>query len=81
MSIITQEMVVKIKDLLDFKDIRQTWGTEVEIQEGKYKGYRLETKTIIERVYEIDGVDDVGLPRFNVSHHTVIRVLPPKIEK
>jgi len=65
-------------ELVDFRELKEEWGSEYEITEGKYKGYRLSIKTIVERVYPLDEVDDVGLPKFKVSRHTVIRVLPPK---
>lgn len=64
--------------LVDFKELKETWGSEYEITEGEFKGFRIGIKTIVERVYPLDEVDDVGLPRFRVSHHTVIRILPPK---
>ncbi len=65
-------------NLVDFKELKETWGSEYEITEGEFKGYRLSVKTIVERIYPLDEEDDVGLPRFNVSHHTVVRVLPPE---
>lgn len=61
----------------DFKELKETWGSEYVITEGKFKGYRLSCKVIVERIYPLDEVDDVGLPRFKVSHHVAIRVLPP----
>ena len=66
-----------LRELVDFKEIRETWGSEYEILEGRYKGFRLSCKIIVERIYPLNDVDDVGLPRFDVSHHSVIRVLPP----
>ncbi len=65
-------------NLVDFKELKETWGSEYEITEGEFKGYRLSVKTIVERIYPLDEEDDVGLPRFKVSHHTVVRVLPPE---
>jgi len=65
-------------ELVDFEDIKEIWGTKVRITEGEFKGYFLEFKIICERVYVTGEKDDVGLPRFKVSHHTVIRVLPPE---
>lgn len=65
-------------NLVDFKELRENWGSEYVITEGEFKGYRLDVKTIVERIYPLDEKDDVGLPRFKVSHHSVIRVLPPK---
>jgi len=64
--------------LIQFKELRESWGSEYEITEGEYKGYSITTKTIVERIYPLDEKDDVGLPRFKISHHTVMRVLPPK---
>jgi len=61
----------------DFKELKETWGSEYEITEGKFKGYHLSCKVIVERIYLLDEVDDEGLPRFKVSNHVVIRVLPP----
>lgn len=65
-------------NLVDFEEIYERWGSEYVITEGDYKGYKLSVKTIVERVYPLDEKDDVGLPRFKVSHHCVIRVLPPE---
>lgn len=64
--------------MVDFKELRETWGSEYEITEGEFKGYRISMKVIAERFYPLDEKDDVGLPRFKVSHHTVIRVRPPR---
>lgn len=66
--------------LLDFKELKETWGSGYIITEGKYKGYVLETKTIVERICPL-GEEDDGLPKFKVSHHTVVRVLPPEVVK
>jgi hypothetical protein len=66
------------KKIVNFKEIYEKWGSRYVITEGKFKGYALECKTIVERVYPLNDKDDVGLPRFDVSHHTVIRVLPPR---
>ena len=60
-----------------FKEEKETWGSEYEITEGKYKGFRVSCKLIVERIYETGKTDDVGLPIFDVSHHPAIRVLPP----
>lgn len=68
-------------NLVNFKELRESWGSEYVITEGEFKGYRLDVKTIVERIYPLDEKDDVGLPRFKVSHHSVIRVLPPKEEE
>lgn len=65
-------------NLVDFVELHETWGSEYMITEGKFRGYRISTKTIVERIYPLDEEDDVGLPRFKVSHHTVVRVLPPE---
>ncbi len=65
-------------NLVNFEELKETWGSEYKITEGKYKGYRLSTKTIVERIYPLGEEDDVGLPRFKVLHHTVVRVLPPE---
>lgn len=64
--------------MVEFEEIFERWGSEYVIREGKYKGHRLSVKTIVERVYPLDEMDDVGLPRFKITHHSVIRVLPPK---
>lgn len=64
--------------MVDFKEIKEEWGSEYEITEGKHKGHRINCKIVVERIYERGDFDDVGLPRFDVSHHVVIRVLPPK---
>jgi len=65
-------------DCVEFEDVKETWGSEYLISEGEFKGYRLSCKTIFERIYPLDVKDDVGLPKFKVSHHIVIRVLPPQ---
>lgn len=64
--------------MVDFKELHESWGSAYEVTEGEYAGYRLEVKSIVERVYPLGEVDDVGLPRFRISHHEVVRVLPPK---
>jgi hypothetical protein len=63
--------------LVDFKELKESWGSEYIITEGEFKDYRISCKVIVERIYPKDEVDDVGLPRFNISHHVVMRVLPP----
>jgi hypothetical protein len=63
--------------LVNFKEIKEEWGSEYQIIEGNYKGYRISCKLIVERIFERNEVDDIGFPRFDVSHHPVIRVLPP----
>lgn len=67
--------------MVEFEENFENWGSEYTIKEGEYKGYSLSIKTIAERIYPLDEKDDIGLPRFKVSHHTVIRVLPPRREK
>lgn len=62
--------------LVEFEEVFERWGSEYVITTGQHKGYRLSVKTIVERIYPLSEVDDVGLPKFKVSHHTVIRVLP-----
>lgn len=63
---------------VDFKELKETWGSEYEITEGEFKGYRIDVKMIVERLYPLDEMDVDGLPRFRVSHHSVTRVRPPK---
>ena len=63
-------------ELVEFEEVFEKWGSEYIITTGLLKGYRLSVKTVIERIYPLNEVDDVGLPKFKVSHHTVIRVLP-----
>lgn len=59
------------------QEVKETWGSEYEITEGKYKGFRLTCKFILERIYETGQTDADGLPRFDVTHHQAVRVLPP----
>jgi len=65
------------KEMVEFEEICEKWGSRYVITEGEFKGYMLDCKIIVERVYPRHEKDDVGLPRFDVSHHAVIRVLPP----
>lgn len=65
-------------EMVDFKELKETWGSEYQITEGEFKGYRISCKVIVERIYPLKKKDDVGLPKFKFSHHVVARVLPPR---
>ena len=67
--------------MVNFEERFERWGSSYLITEGEFKGFRLGVKTIVERIYPKDEKDDVGLPKFQVSLHNVIRVLPPEEEK